>query len=668
MCDPAHRPARAVRAWLLALVLVPSAVSALPPDPEPAGPSRDEAVEALGDSPVAAVLDALGPDAKAFNAHVVTLSNPFFEGRQPGTRGNALAADYIEGYMRQAGLHPAFPSTEEAADGTEVVTARGTFRQTFRAGSREAVSRGAVSVATDGNRRGLQAGTDFSVMACTADGSATAPLVFVGYSIEGGKDGYETYGKDTDLTGKIALITRFEPLNKDGRSRWSVTGWSPSASLDAKLRAAADRGAAGLVLVNAPGVDDSRAGRLMSLEESKLTVDPRVPVVMLSESAADAVVRAADGRSLADLRALADEGGGVIDLSRAVVTLETGLTREPIMTDNVAGVLPGRGDLADQYLIIGAHYDHVGVGSVGASPQNVGKMHPGADDNASGTAGLLVLADRLSAAYGALPEGTAARSVIFCAFSAEESGLNGSRHFVRHPPIRAEQMHLMMNMDMIGRLRDGELEVGGVGTAEGLREWASPFFDESGLKIKATASGFGPSDHASFAAAGVPVLFFFTGLHREYHTPADVASTVNQKGAAAVITLAFKMAEALATRPEPLVPAKGNAASSPARPRALAQGPAPVKVRFGIAPGDYSGEEPGVLVGDVYDGTSAAEAGIKAGDLMTSWNGTELKSVEAWMPLLAAARPGDVVEVGLRREGKPLTVSVTLKARDEGGK
>ncbi len=640
------------------------------PDPDPAAITREEAVEALGESPVAAVLDVLGADAKAFNAHVVTLSNPFFEGRQPGTRGNALAADYIERYMREAGLRPAFPTVEKAADGTEVVTTFATFRQEFRAGAKERVARAKAEIAAGGERRDLVSGEGVAALGCTADAAATGPLVFVGYSVEDGKDGYETYPDGTDLKGKIALVLRFEPMDDKGRSKWSSSGWSPSASLEEKLKAAADRGAPGLILVNAPGADDPRADRLASLDDTRLTFDSPGPAVMVTTEEADAIVRAADpqGRSLMDLRRLADEGGGVIDLPGAVVSLDAAIIREPTMTDNVAGVLPGRGALAEQYIIIGAHYDHVGTGSIGASPQNVGKMHPGADDNASGTSGLLVMADKVAAAYAALPEGAEARSVLFCAFSAEEGGLVGSRYFVRHPPIAKESMYLMLNMDMIGRLRDGDLEVGGVGTAEGLSEFVDPYFKESGLNIKATKSGMGPSDHASFALAKVPVLFFFTGLHREYHTPADVGSTVNQKGAARVIALAYEIVMALATRPEALTPSGGAAAADPGQGQAAVAGPSRMKVRFGIAPGDYSGEQPGVLVGDVYEGTSAAEAGIKTGDLMTSWNGKELKSVEAWMPLLTEHSPGDVVEVGLTRDGKPMTVKVTLKARDQGSR
>ncbi len=622
----------------------------------------EEAVRALGESPVAALFDVLGPDAKAFNAHVITLSNPFFEGRAPGSRGNVLAAEYIESYFKLFELRPAFDTEVTAADGTPVITRGASFRQQFSMGSELTVDRQSLSV----GGRDLKEGTDFTVLGYSGDGKVSAPIVFVGYSLKRGMDGYVSYPDGTDLTGRIALVLRFEPMTEAGKSRWASDGWSPSAALEAKISAAAARGAAAVILVNPPGADDPRATTLATTRDTNGDGQKKVPVLMMSTDRAEELVRAADpqGRSLMDLRVMADAAGAVIDLPGATVAIETRLTRTPILTENVGAVLPGRGSLRDQYLIIGAHFDHVGFGPAGAQPTNYGKLHPGADDNASGTSGLLVLADKLARAYLELPEGASARSIMFVAFSGEESGLIGSRHFVRNPPIKPEQMYLMVNMDMIGRLRNDQLEVGGVGTAAGLREWLAPYFDRSGLAIKATSSGFGPSDHASFAAAKVPVLFFFTLLHREYHTPADVGSTINQMGAAKVIGLAFDIVSGLATRTEPLSVAAGGPAAPPDQP----VGQVRSGVRFGIAPGDYSGSEPGVLIGDVYEGTSAAEAGLKVNDLMTTWTGTKMESVEAWMPLLAALAPGDVVEVGFLRDGKPMTAKVTLKARDQGGR
>lgn len=621
--------------------------------------------------------------------HVNTLANPYFEGRLPGSRGSQLALDYLEACLASCGLEPAFPRVESSADGREVVTEGASYRQPFRHGTTIKVGRQEVSV--PGVDLGVQPGTNVRALGMSGSGSVTGPVVFVGYSIDQGPEGYTSYPEGTDLSGKVALVLRFEPMNEEGRSLWSPAGgWSPRASLDQKIASATRRGAVGVVLVNPPGADDARVNRLEDAQGTAGGAAAGVPVVQVSMEVAERLVRAADprGRSLLELRRLADAGGGVVDFRADVpMTVSAEVSREPVIAHNVAGVLRGRGALADQYIVVGAHFDHLGLGYFGSSDrEGRGKVHPGADDNASGTTGMLIIAQRLSEAYAQLPADAEARSIIFIGFDAEESGLNGSRHYVRNPIVPLDRHYLMINLDMIGRLRNGVLEVHGTGTAEGLAEFCKPFFERSGLDIVEKPGGLGPSDHASFARAGVPVLFFFTGLHREYHSSRDFPWLINAEGLAQVAELAGSIVMAAATRTEPL-PFKGagrmEAPGNPdrARPRAEAPtaaqntapaaepsaGPARVRVRFGIAPGDYSGSEKGVVIGDVYDGTSAAEAGLRVGDRMIRWNGRPIDTVEAWMPLLAEHNPGDKVTITIVRDGKEMTVECTLKARPQAG-
>jgi hypothetical protein len=356
----------------------------------------------------------------------------------------------------------------------------------------------------------------------------------------------------------------------------------------------------------------------------------------------------------------------------AHATVKVAIEREPVMTDNVGAVLPGKGSLANEYIVIGAHYDHVGYGPVGTQPQNNGKLHPGADDNASGTCGVLVLADKLAKAYERLGDKDDARSILFLTFSAEESGLIGSRYFVNHPSIDLSKVYLMLNMDMIGRLRTKEgLEVQGTESAEGLYDWLKPHLDASGMEIKHGMEVASNSDHFSFYSRKIPSLFLFTGLHRQYHTPQDTFDTINQVGAGKVINLAYDIALHLAQRPESLT-FKAKKEDKNEVEKAAGPGPVAGKVRFGIAPASYSDDKPGIEVGDVYDGTSAADAGIKVGDRMMKWDGKPLTDVESWMPLLTNRKPGDVVEVTLLRKvdgvEKEMTLKVTLKARDNSNK
>jgi hypothetical protein len=654
------------------------------------------AIEALGESPIAAVLAELGPDVQLYQQHVMTLANPFFEGRAPGTAGIEAAADYLEFYLRRAGLEPVFP--KEVGQGDEkAVSPRSSYRQPMRAGRHTKLNEESLVIHPEGGEPiVLRGGRDFNTLGMSGSGELrSAPIVFAGYSVLDGEDGYSNYDGGDELKDRIALIFRFEPMTEDGRSRWVERGWSPASGLDLKLANAAEAGAAAILLVNPPGVADPRGQEMMDSKSSIGASRPfRIPILMVSTEAADRIVRASTGSpGLVDLRRRADEGGVLEELPGLRGGLKADIVRGPVMSDNVAGLLPGRGGLRDEYIVIGAHYDHVGYGPTGViDARNMGKLHPGADDNASGTSGVLILAEKLAGAYAALPENAEARSIIFIGFTAEEGGLNGSRHFVNNPPVPLEAIDLMINMDMIGRLRESKLDVDGVQSAEGFYDWLKPFFDESGLTVKHGFSIPSNSDHYSFYAKNIPILNLFTGFHREYHRPEDQAHLINAPGAVRALTMVERITLAAAQRPERLKftparrrnqpaaeergeqaaarPAATPAPAAPVDPHAGGDGtpsPGPVagRVRFGIAPGDYSDDEPGVLVGEVYEGTSAADAGIKVGDRMIRWNGTALTDVGAWMPLLSGAKVGDVVEVVVVRGGQEVPIKVTLKAREQ---
>ncbi|HRJ50773.1 MAG TPA: M28 family peptidase, partial [Phycisphaerales bacterium] len=436
-------------------------------------------------------------------------------------------------------------------------TAFTSYRQPFPFGSTISLASSSFAV-TKPTPENLEMGKDFTVLGFSGSGEATGPLVFVGYGLNIGRDGYASYPANTDLTGKIAVVLRFEPMTEEGTSRWDDRGWSFNAALEPKIQQAVKRGAAGVILVNPPGANDERTGRLETIDSTKPAGKPvDVPVVMLSIDRADRLVRAADpaGRSLMDLRRLADdvalvaEHGSVADLPGVNVTLKTSLVSEPIITSNVGGILPGTGDLADQYLVIGAHYDHIGYGTGGSlgGAGSRGRVHPGADDNASGTSGMLMVAEKMTAAYASMPDDQPRRSILFMGFTAEESGLIGSRHYTRNMIADKDRHALMINMDMIGRYRGDDpkqppLELGGVGTADGLLDFIQPLIDSSGLRVAPKPGGYGPSDHASFYGAGIPVLFFFTGLHEHYHAPSDTADTLNAPGAARVVSLVQSIA------------------------------------------------------------------------------------------------------------------------------
>lgn len=669
-------PHRLVRTALLALgwaLVLPGEVlgqgsPAMVPVPTTATPVAGTPAPASSEGDVEAV--------RVYRQHVTTLSGAFFEGRAPGTEGNRRAADYVEYYFRKFGLEPAFPAapSENPVPAAERVGYRQVFEApaSLRPGDSVRLKSQGVAFAPAGAQgTPLKEGVDFNTLGYSGAGKVSAPLAFVGYALASDVHKYRSIPEGTSLKGKVAMLLRFEPMDDAGKSLWGKDGeWSFAAALEPKLRAVADAGADAIILVNPPGAADPRAKELGDLALAGRR-PLKVPVVMMTAQAADTLVKAADPqhRSLMDLRRAADtlaEGqSGVIDLPAAAAELDIQIDRVPLMTDNVGAILPGAGNLAEQFIVIGAHYDHLGYGYFGSradSPR--GRIHFGADDNASGTSGLLLVAQHLARAYADMPKDQPRRSILFLAFSSEESGLVGSRFYTKHMIVPRDAHDIMINMDMIGRLRDDKVELQGVGTAEGLDGWIKPYLDGSGLKISPKKGGSGPSDHASFYAAQIPVLFFFTGLHTQYHTPDDTYDLINCEGAVRVTDLVERLALDLARLPKPWT-FVGPGAGGGAEEQGQARGG--VKVRFGIAPGDYSGDETGVSVGQVFPGTPAEKAGLRPGDMLINWNGKPLADVESWMPLLKEHQPGDRVIIHFRRKvgdsWQDMSADVELTAR-----
>lgn len=608
------------------------------------------------------MLEGLGQDAIEWTQHVLTLSNPFFEGRAPGSRGSDLTHEYVEFWLKKAGLEAAFPAKSSSGLTTEVGSNAGagaesvpwtSFRQEWL------LPGGAVEVASTTLRAGdisLERAKDFEVMGSSGEGTVSAPLAFAGYGIEEGRDGYTSFAESADFAGRVVILMRYEPLNDEGKSQWAERRFSEHSPIVRKLAAVSKRNPAGIILVNPPGAVDGRSG-LESTDSSAFGPMLSVPFMQMSQDAANALLAKADpqGRDLMALRKAADGGTQLSFNLRDDVKVElmTDIEEGGTKASNIGGVVRGKGSLAGQWVIIGAHLDHVGMGMFGTSGRFRGQLHPGADDNASGTAAMLVLARRIGewAKSDAAPADM--RSFLFLGFDAEESGLQGSREYTRAPTLSLDSINAMVNLDMVGRLRNDELTVAGVGTAEGFLDLVRPTFLASGLKVHADPSGRGPSDHASFYSAGVPVLFIFTGSHGDYHRPSDQGHTVNPAGAVKVIALAESLARQLATDTTKLTFTKAERTAG--RDRGYA------RVRLGIQPGLVEENEVGVKVESVSEGTSAAEAGIQPGDIMLAWNGSVLENTSGMMDMLRGHKPGDKVLIRIKRGADTMEIEVTLK-------
>ena len=575
--------------------------------------------------------------AGAIRAGIRTLADDRMEGRGLGSDGIRRAADWIEGQLRAAGLGPAFGDT---------------YRQPIQ------VKTGVALAA--GNRLDGVADGDWTPLGFSSSGEFAGELVFAGYGIEAPEIGYQELS-GLDLKGKVALMLRYEPQEKDEGSPFSGRQPSRFSSLRYKALQARERGASAVVFVTGPLQDEGK-DKVPALKNDGPESPAGIPALQVKTSLAQAWL----ARAGVDLRTFQEQ----VDLDLAPRSLgATGVRLggrvavDPIETasENLAGIIPGRGALAREVVVLGAHYDHLGLGGEGSMQPNVTAVHNGADDNASGVVTALVVGARLRRALaGAIDH----RAVVIALFTGEEVGLAGSSRFVDQPPYPIGSVAAMINFDMVGRLREDNLLALG---SESAPEWAELIAAAAqavpGLKVTGRGDGYGPSDHTSFYASGVPVLHLFTGAHDAYHTPADDWETVDAEGAARVA----RFAEALALR----------LARAPARPTYARSTAGPPLEGDGRGYGAYLGtipdyramgsEEGGVLLADVRTGGPAERAGIRAGDRIVAMAGTRIENLYDMSYALQDHKPEDTIDVVVLRGGERLSLRATLGDRARAG-
>lgn len=595
-----------------------------------------------------------------FQRHVDWLADPQRQGRAPGTAGIDQAADYIEDALLSLGLEPAF---DRATPGEELVP-RSPYRQPMVVGQQVDTLQSHVSFALpDGP---VLVVPDAVVSPYSGSAAFSGPCTFAGYAIVTGGGNYLGFAGAEDFTGRAVLMLSHEPMDELGRSLWADRGWSFAAPLHRKINAVTRRGARAVLVITPPDLDELESPSPDPVREQ---MEPfEVPVVYLPGPIANQVLHAGDpaGRGLHEFYQLANTQGVVVNLEGVTTVVQTSVQARTLTSDNVGAVLPGRGALAGEFIVIGAHYDHLGrrePGSPGpgtSGERETGEIHPGADDNASGVAGLLLCAELLTRCYDELSADQPARSILFLAFTAEEMGKKGSLHYVEHPVAPIEQHVLMLNMDMIGRFAFSELEIGGAESGEQLTALIEPRLVESGLEARPLDSiGLDRSDHASFLDKGVPSLFFFTGLHDQYHTPFDTPDLIDAPGGAAIARLVSTIAFDAAVAPQR--PAWTGRTRGQARDQT---GDQRQKVRSGIVPSAGSSSR-GMLVSRVVDNSPAAAAGLQPGDRITSWNGRPVTGPDDWMPLLLEHKPGDTVPIEFIRAGQTQRGQITLEAVEE---
>jgi hypothetical protein len=638
------------------------------------------------------------------------LASDELQGRDVGSEGLELAARYIAQSFEQEGLQV------DLFDGTPF--------QTFNIPTGVTVGEAAknrLAVRSDEGEPAVtevSLGTSFRPLGVGDSGLAQGPVVFVGYGITAPEKSYDDYAS-VDVKGSIVLMIRKEPRGPEADKVFGGDRNSRHAFFDTKIRNAAERGAIAVLLVNdqesiarmtqrvdqqmtaevklienldrqiadLPQEADNTRRRLANrrdeivamvedLKRQKIVASeglmevgeaggkPTVegmPVISISRSLASGWIESASGKTLEAIQQEIDEKvrPRTIDL-KLNAKLQTSLSPSSVSTSNVIGVLPGRGRLADETVVIGAHYDHVGMGGIGSLAPGTVAIHNGADDNASGTSVLLSSVARVKESLADRPDH---RRVVFIAFTGEERGLLGSEHYVRNPRFPLESTVAMINLDMVGRLRNNDLTVYGTGTAVGFDELVDRANRETEFTLFKVASGYGPSDHQSFYMQKIPVLFFFTGLHSDYHRPSDKIDKINLNGMARITDITSVVASELAiTDQRPAYATTDRDVQIRQQSRAYLG----VSLQEPTERTEPLGENEapaGAVVSAVSAGSPADIAGIRLGDRLTRIDSIPIRAVADLIDHVGDCEIDAVVKIELVRGGQSIEVLARLQRR-----
>ncbi len=558
--------------------------------------------------------------------HEKYLTSDSLKGRLTGSTGDSLAAEYIRKEFTSIGLVPL------TGDGWQ------RFEVTKRIipGKNNSLLINGTNYISD---------KDFMPLSFSSDGNLEAEVIFVGYGFNINGDSIQWNDYDgIDVKGKWIMILRADPEAENTKSPYIRYSGDRDKALLAK-----DMGAAGVLLVSGPVADPQDSFEELGTEGFSVGI----PVLRIKREVAD-IILLKSGSTIEKL-----EKNINIRRKPSAFSTKTGINasseivRETANTRNVVMLLPGEDEqLKNEYIIFGAHFDHLGMGGQGSSSRatdTVG-VHHGADDNASGVSMMLELAEKF-----ALTKGSHKRSIIFIAFSGEEEGLLGSKHFTDDPGIDLSKVNAMMNLDMVGRLNDTSmLQVSGVGTAVGLKELIYSNSDTSTIKLKLSDEGYGPSDHSSFYFKNIPVLFYFTGAHLDYHTPNDTWDKLNFPGMVGISTQIFNVGQELANSPSRLQFREAGPKSEPVRNR-RGKG-----VSLGIMP-DFAGViKNGLRADAVTPGKPAALGGMKKGDIITAINGKSVNNIQDYMSRMGQLKHGQTISVEILRNGNKEVLLIQL--------
>ncbi|SPE42889.1 Peptidase M28 [Candidatus Sulfopaludibacter sp. SbA3] len=581
-------------------------------------------------------------DPNVYLGEIKFLASQEMRGRATGSPELEKAADFIAGKFREFGLQPVVGTSYLQAF---PVTTSGKLGPANR-----------FSFAAPDRAMSVPLAADFMPFSFSASAHVTGGVVFAGYGITAPEYHYDDY-EGVDVKGRIVLLLRHEPQENDDHSVFAGRSLTKHAQFAAKATNAKMHGAAAVILINDIAAHPGDPDDLQKFGNVEGPSESGIPFLQVKEQLIDPWFKDA-GKSLQEIEAGIDKDlkpesfafpstlrvDATVDIQRVVKTVH-----------NVAAYLPGQ---TSEYVVIGAHYDHLGLGEqYSMAPDQAGTIHPGADDNASGTAGVIELARWFS------KEPKQKRGILFLSFAGEEMGLLGSEWYVEHPEKPLANAVAMINLDMIGRVRNAKVYIGGVETGTGMRAMLDGITPKYQMNLDySDTSGYGSSDHTSFTTKQVPVLFFFSGLHSDYHKPSDTWDKIDAPGAVKVLQVVADAAASLRDAPSRpqfvrVAPSHGEGAGPLSSSSGSGYGP-----YFGSIP-DFGEGTNGVKFADVREGSPASKAGFKAGDVMVEFDGKPIQNLYDFTYALQAKKPGDEVLVKVQRNGATVEAKVLLTKR-----
>jgi hypothetical protein len=576
-------------------------------------------------------------DSERYINDVKTLTTAKMEGRGPGTKGLEKAAHMLEKRYQSLGLEPAGTS--------------GYFQPFTVITGAKLRGKNRLSVQIADTKTDLKIREDYVPLSFSASGSVSGPLEFAGYGVSADEFGYDDYA-GADVKDKIVVVLRYEPAGFTAKT--ANNGFTTHAQLITKAINARNHGAKAIVLVNGK-LGDGEEDLLPRFGSVNGPENVGILLLQVKNNAADQWFKAA-GKSLAEVHQeinSATKPASFAFPESLHLSLNVEIENTRATVNNVLAYLPGK---TDEYVVIGAHYDHLGRGDFNSmAPSQIGQIHPGADDNASGTAGVLEVARLLAPLKKQLQRG-----ILFASFAGEELGLLGSAEWVKDPTLPVEKAVAMVNMDMIGRIKDDKVYVGGVGTGSSFKSLLEEAQGKSNFKFEFSAGGYSSSDHTSFVAKRIPVLFFFSGLHGDYHKPSDTWEKIDSRAAARLLDVVSNLGLELANesdRPAFVAVIENNPHTGMPVSGGGGYGP-----YFGSIP-DFGQTENGVRFSDVKPGSPASKAGFQAGDVLIQFGDKPIKNLYDFTDALRRSKVGEVVQVTVLRGGKPVTASVKLEQR-----